>query len=83
MDVYTELHYICRDLVKKVKYLGTYEAKEHRRMIIQGSGIKQVVPRREKNSLKVKSSLRGSNIRVVGVADFERWKYGDTFLEKS
>ena len=37
----------------------------------------------EEKSLRVKSSLRGSNTRVSGVADFESWKYGDTFLEKS
>ena len=37
----------------------------------------------EDKSLRVKLSLRGSNTSVSGVADFERWKYGDTFLEKS
>ena len=72
MDVYTELHCICRDLVKKAEYLGTYGAKEKRRMIIQGSGIKQVVPRRENKSLRVKSSKTS----VSGVANFENWKYG-------
>ena len=37
----------------------------------------------EYKSLRVKSSLRGSNTSVSGVADFESWKYGDAFLEKS
>ena len=37
----------------------------------------------EDKSLRVKSSLRGSNTRVSEVADFESWKYGNTFLEKS
>ena len=55
MDIYTELHCICRDLVKKVKYLDGYGAKERRRMIIQGSGIKQGEPRRECMSFRVKS----------------------------
>ena len=36
----------------------------------------------EDKSIRVKSSLRGSNTSVSGVVDFERWKYGDTFLEK-
>ena len=66
--------------MEKAKYLGTYGAKEQRKVIIQGSGIKQVVSRWKNKSLRVKSSLRGSNTRVVGVADFESWKYGDTFL---
>ena len=37
----------------------------------------------ENKSLRVKSSLKGSNISVSEVANFESWKYGDTFLEKS
>ena len=71
MDVYTELHCICRDLVKKAKYLGTYGAKEQRMIIIQGSEIKQVVPRQENKILRVKSSLRGSNTRVVRAASLK------------
>ena len=34
-------------------------------------------------SLRVKSSLRGSNTSVSGVANFESWKYGNPFVEKS
>ena len=30
MDVYTKFHCICRDLVKKAKYLDTNEHKELR-----------------------------------------------------
>ena len=37
----------------------------------------------EDKSLRVKSSLEESNTSVSGVTDFESWKYGDTFLEKS
>ena len=32
---------------------------------------------------RVKSNIKGSNTSVSGVADFESWKYGHTFLEKS
>ena len=44
MDVYTELHCICMNLMKKEKYLDGYGAKERRRMIIQGLGIKRSKP---------------------------------------
>ena len=80
MDVYTELHCICRDLVKKVEYLGTYGAKEQRRMIIQGSGIKQVVLRMENKSLNRALEEATQEWLKCG---FESWKYDDTFLEKS
>ena len=37
----------------------------------------------EDKSLRVEYSLRGSNTSVSGFADFESWKYYNTFLEKS
>ena len=65
MDVYTELHCICRDLMKKAKYLDAFGAKEGRRMIIQRSGIKRSKPRREYTSFRVKSTW---NEKCVGRA---------------
>ena len=51
--------------------------------IIMKVGIQVDQTKAENKSLRVKSSLKGSNTRVSGVAEFESWKYGDTFLEKS
>ena len=45
------------------------------------SGFKWIKPIQENTSLSVKSSLKDSNTSVSGVAEFESWKYGDTFSE--
>ena len=82
MDVYTELHCICRDLVKKAKYLDAYGAMERRRMIIQGSGTMQGEPRRECTRFRVKSKRKKQHNSGIKCG-FESWKYGYTFLEKS
>ena len=60
----------------KAKYLSKNEHKELRSEVGNQAKV-------EDKSLRVKSSLRGSNRSVSGVANFESWKYGDTFLVKS
>ena len=73
------LHCICMKLSVKANHSDEKEQKELRSEV----GIQVDQAKAENKSLRVKPSIRGSNIRVSGVADFESWKYGDTFLEKS
>ena len=67
----------------KARHLDAYGAKEQCLIYLRRSGIEWIEPRKENKSLRVKSSLRGRNKSVSGVADFESWKYADTFVEKS
>ena len=67
MDVYTKSCWICRELVVKAKYL---DANEHKELMSEvGNQVEQAEA--EDKSLRVKSSLRGSNTSVSGVANFE------------